>query len=133
VSADYDLLSNLRVGASYTYTKSKQKTGDFKGQALNKMPKHMFNANINYDPTPLLNIWTQYNYRGEASEYLSRTAMADPMPSYATIDFGVGYKLAKDVTIAAGIYNLANKEITDGDYEVVIDGRRYTVGMNYRF
>ncbi len=130
---DYALLENLKFGSSYTYTKSKQKTGDFQGQPLNKMPKHMFNANLSYDATSLWNFWTQYNYRGKTSDYLSRTAMADGTPAYATLDLGLVFKVTKDVTFTAGVYNLANKEITNDEYDVVIDGRRYTVGLNYRF
>lgn len=38
-------------------------------------------------------------------------------------------KQNKKLSLSAGIYNIANKEITNSEYDVVLDGRRYTVGM----
>ncbi|WP_148571906.1 TonB-dependent receptor domain-containing protein [Aliarcobacter cryaerophilus] len=132
-SLDYDLVENLTASTSYTYTKTEQKSGDFKGQALNKMPKDMINAGLDWDISKVWNAWTQYNYRGKTSDYLSRTSMSSGTPGYGTFDAGVVYKATKDLSLKAGIYNIANKEITNGDYEIVLDGRRYTIGMNMRF
>lgn len=42
-------------------------------------------------------------------------------------------KATDNLRLTAGIYNIANKEITNGDYDIVLDGRRYTVGMNIKF
>ncbi|MDR1555210.1 MAG: TonB-dependent receptor, partial [Campylobacteraceae bacterium] len=65
VTFNYDLLSNLAVGSTYTYTKSEQKSGANAGYALNGISKHMINANIDFRPTNKLSIWTQYNYRSK--------------------------------------------------------------------
>ena len=130
---DYDLIENLTASSSYTYTKSEQKSGDFEGEPLNKIPKNMVNAGLDYDVTKQWNTWIDYNYRGKTSDYLSRVSMATGTPGYGTFDAGVVYKATKDLSLKAGIYNLANKEITNDDYDVVLDGRRYTVGMNMRF
>lgn len=132
-SLDYDLLENLTASTSYTYTKTEQKSGDFKGEALNKMPKDMINAGLDWDISKVWNAWTQYNYRGKTSDYLSRTSMSSGTPGYGTFDAGIVYKATKDLSLKAGIYNIANKEITNDDYDVVLEGRRYTVGMNMRF
>ncbi|MFY9104913.1 TonB-dependent receptor [Aliarcobacter cryaerophilus] len=132
-SLDYDLIENLTASTSYTYTKTEQKSGDFKGEALNKMPKDMINAGLDWDISKVWNAWTQYNYRGKTSDYLSRTSMSSGTPGYGTFDAGIVYKATKDLSLKAGIYNIANKEITNDDYDVVLEGRRYTVGMNMRF
>lgn len=132
-SVDYDVLSNLTASANYTYTKSEQKSGEFKGQALNKMPKHMVNLGLDYDVSDIWSTWMDYNYRGKTSDYLSRTAMDVGTPGYGTFDAGVVFKAKQDLSLTAGIYNIANKEITNGDYDVVLDGRRFTVGMNFKF
>ncbi|MCW8037726.1 TonB-dependent receptor domain-containing protein [Acinetobacter entericus] len=130
---DYDVLYNLRLSTSYTYTDSEQKSGEFKGQPLNKMPKHMLNAGVDYDVSDRWNIWMDYNYRGKTSDYLSRTSMSSGTPAYGTIDAGAVYKASEKLSLTAGVYNLANKEVTNSEYDIVLDGRRYTVGMNIRF
>ncbi|WP_068973463.1 TonB-dependent receptor domain-containing protein [Acinetobacter wuhouensis] len=132
-SFNYDLLDNLQANTNYTYTKSEQKSGEFKGQPLNKMPKHMLNIGLNYDVSDDWNTWIDYNYRGKTSDYLSRTTMEAGTPAYGTFDAGVVFKAKQKLSLSAGIYNIANKEITNSEYDVVLDGRRYTVGMNIRF
>ena len=130
---DYDLLYNLRASTSYTYTKSEQKSGEFKGQALNKMPKHMLNMGLDYDASDTWNTWMDYNYRGKTSDYLSRTSMGSGTPAYGTFDAGAVFKASEKLSLTAGVYNIANKEITNSEYDIVLDGRRYTVGMNIKF
>ena len=130
---DYDLLDNLSASTSYTYTESEQKSGEFKGQPLNKMPKHMLNIGLDYDVSDRWNTWMDYNYRGKTSDYLSRTSMASGTPAYGTFDAGAVFKASEKLSLTAGVYNLANKEITNGEYDIVLDGRRYTVGMNIKF
>lgn len=130
---DYDFLPNLHLSTSYTFTDSEQKTGEFKGDPLNKQPKHMANALLDWQATPRLNAWLQGNYRSETSTYLSRTSMSDGTPGYGFFDAGVVYQLTNNVDVKAGLYNIANKEITNEDYEVVLDGRRVVVGMTVDF
>lgn len=130
---DYSFLPNLRLSTSYTFTDSEQKTGEFKGDPLNKQPKHMANALLDWQATSRLNAWLQGNYRSETSTYLSRTSMSDGTPGYGFFDAGVVYELTPNVDVKAGLYNIANKEITNEDYEVVLDGRRLVVGMTVDF
>lgn len=130
---DYDLLESLRFSSSYTYTKSKQKSGDFKGHALNKMPEHMFNASLEYEANAQWDLWSNYNFRGKTSEYLSRVSMAKGTPSYGIWDLGVVYKATKDLSLKGGIYNVANKKVTSDEYEVVLDAQRFIIGMNLKF
>jgi len=51
------------------------------------------------------------------------------------LDLGGSYKLSKTVTLYAGIYNLLDKQVIyDGvNYDTVLDGRRYWLGMNVKF
>ena len=46
---------------------------------------------------------------------------------------GAGYRLTDNVNVKAGLYNVANKEVTNDSYGVVLDGRRLTVGMTVDF
>lgn len=130
---DYAFTPALHLSTSYTYTESEQKTGDFKGEPLNKQPRHMANALLDWQATPRLNAWLQGNYRSETSDYMSRTSMSEGTPGYGFFDVGVVYALTRDLDLKAGLYNVANKEVTNEDYEVVLDGRRLTVGVTWDF
>ncbi len=124
---------DLRLSANYTYTYSKQKSGEFEGKPLNKMPKHMFNTTLDWDANERLNFWSRVNFRGKTSDYLSRTAMAEGTPSFTFFDAGVNYRVNKNVTMGVGIYNLFDKRVTDETYEAVYDGRRYWAHLTVGF
>jgi len=130
---DYDILPSLRLTSSYTYTESEQKSGEFKGEPLNKQPKHMANALLDWQINNRLSAWVQGNYRSETSDYISRTSMSEGTPGYGFVDIGGVYRLTESVDLKAGLYNIANKEITNEDYEVVLDGRRLVVGVSVDF
>ena len=133
LSFDYDITSKLKLNSNYTYTHSEQKSGDFAGEPLNKMPKHAFNVNLDYEINKKFSVWTQYNFRGKTSDYLSRTSMSAGSPSYAFLDLGVVYKPKKDLQLGFGVYNLANKDVSDSDYNIVLEGRRFTASASVKF
>lgn len=130
---DYNLTQSFRLSPGYTYTKSKQKSGDFKGQPLNKTPKHMLNLGLDLQATDKLNLWSQFNYRGKTSNYLSRTEMKEATPGYGFLDAGLAYKLNPRATAKFGVYNIANKNVSGEDYEAVLDGRRVNLGLSVDF
>lgn len=130
---DYAITNDLSWMSSYTFTDSEQKSGDFKGEPLNKQPRHMFNTNLDWLVTDKLNLWSQYNYRSRTSDYLSRTSMSEGTPGYGFVDIGAVYGLSRNVDLTAGLYNVANKEVANDDYEVVLDGRRLVVGVTVDF
>ncbi|AOT43831.1 ligand-gated channel protein [Enterobacter ludwigii] len=119
--------------ANYTYTESEQKSGQFSGKPLNKMPKHMFNTTLDWQATQDVGFWSRLNFRGKSSEYLSRTSMSQGTPSYTQVDVGLRYNANKNLLVTAGVYNVLDKQIDYETYDTVLDGRRYTVGMTYSF
>ncbi|WP_353172874.1 ligand-gated channel protein [Paracandidimonas soli] len=123
----------VRLAANYTYTRSEQKSGDFKGQPLNKMPKHMFNTTVDWMPNEATDLWARWNFRGKSSEYLSRTSMAEGTPSFAFLDAGVQYKLNRNLTVGFAVYNIFDKQVNSEDFGAVYDGRRYWASATYRF
>ena len=78
-------------------------------------------------------MWARYNFRSKTSEYLSRTTMADGKPAYGMIDVGLNVKPTDQIQINAGIYNLFDKRIDTDTYDYVLDGRRYNLGLTYKF
>lgn len=128
-SLDYDILHNLTVRTSYTYTDSEQKSGQYKGKPLNDISKNMVNVGLDWDVSDAWNAWTTYNYRGKKSGANN----SEGAPGYGTFDAGVVFRAKEDLSFQAGVYNAANKKITNATYGQLLDGRRFTVGMSVRF
>lgn len=133
LTLDYDFTRDLRLSSSYTFTDSEQQSGEFQGQPLNKVPRHMANASLDWQATDTLDVWLQGNYRGETSDYLSRTTMSEGTPGYTFVDLGLVYRLADNTRVKAGLYNITNKQVTSEDYEVVLDGRSLNLGLTIDF
>ncbi|MFM6957736.1 MAG: TonB-dependent receptor domain-containing protein, partial [Acinetobacter sp.] len=129
----WNFLPNVNVSANYTFTDTEQKSGVNSGKPLNEMPKHMFNITADWEISDQFSSWGRVNYRSKTSDYLSRTTMAKGKPAYTMVDVGVNYKPTQNIAVAAGIYNLFDKEIDTATYNYVLDGRRYNLGMTYRF
>jgi len=131
-----DLTRSLRLNSSYTFTTSEQKSGEFAGNPLNQLPRHLLNVGLDWNPTGQINGWTNLAYRGKESMTSGGASSGTfVQKGYALLDLGGSYKFSKTVTLYAGIYNLLDKEvISDGiNYDTVQDGRRYWLGMNVKF
>jgi len=129
----WKVLPNVKLSANYTFTDTEQKSGINKGKPLNEMPKHMFNTTADWEINDQFSSWGRVNYRSKTSDYLSRTAMAKGKPAYTMVDVGLNYKPTQNIAVAAGIYNLLDKEIDTATYNYVLDGRRYNLGVTYSF
>ncbi len=136
---DYQILDNLTYRHSYTYTSTEQKSGQYKGEPLNDVAKHMFNASLDWQASEKLNLWTQINYRGETSgRWQTGTSGSSSngvtYPAYTFADVGLVYKPSRDLSLKFGIYNVTNKEVTtDEDFAYNLDGRRYVFGLTQNF
>jgi outer membrane receptor for ferrienterochelin and colicins len=130
----WGILNNLRLNSSMTYTDSEQKSGPQAGRPLNKTPRTMANISLEYQATPTLSLWSQANYRSATTDALGRNYSITPgTPAYHFVDIGLNYKLNSNATVKAGIYNLADREVTAETYSVVLDGRRFNLGLTVDF
>lgn len=132
-TSTWNITDDVRWTANYTYTYSKQKTGQYSGKPLNKMPKHMFNSTVDWDINEKASAWTRLNYRGKTSEYLSRVDMADGTPSFTFVDVGFNYKINKNVSAGIAAYNVFNKRVDAEKYDATYDGRRYWASLTVKF
>ncbi|MFC4621839.1 ligand-gated channel protein [Comamonas nitrativorans] len=132
-TATWSIRDDLRLATNYTYTRSEQKSGAFKGQPLNKMPKHMLNATVDWKATQGLGVWSRVNFRSKTSESLSRTTMVPGTPSFTFVDLGLNYAVTKNVKLGAGIYNLFDKQVDQATYNAQYDGRRYWFNVTAGF
>ncbi|EPJ3743765.1 TPA: ligand-gated channel protein [Proteus mirabilis] len=133
VTANWIISPEWNLAANYTFTDTEQKSGDFKGKPLNKQPRHMANATLNWETTPEMETWARINFRGKTSDYLSRTSMAKSTPSYAFVDVGTSYSLTKQLNLIGGVYNVFDRRIERDNYGSTLEGRRYNIGLNYNF
>ncbi|ALQ56588.1 ligand-gated channel protein [Pseudoalteromonas issachenkonii] len=134
LSVDYDISTEIDLSASYTYTDSEQKTGQYKGSPLNQLPKHSLQTSLNWRPTDKLGGWLRVQYRGEESQPTTGPSQSSLIaPDYTIANLGANYQLSDSVKLGAGIYNLLDKEITEQEYGYVEDGRRYWASLVWQF
>lgn len=125
----YNLTPTLNINFDYSFTETEQVTGDDAGEPLNDIPRRMTNISLNWDATSKITTWAQYNYRGDI-----HTSSTTRLPSYEFTDLGLVYKATENLNLKAGIYNVMNTVVTEEDgYNTVLDGRRITAGLNYKF
>ena len=128
------LSDTLALTASYTFTDSEQKSGEYAGEPLTQLPRHQVSATLDWDVNARLSQWTKVSYRGEESQPTTGPSQsAIVAPSYTFVDAGIGYQLNDSTTVNAGIYNLFDERITYDEYGYVDDGRRLWLGLNVAF
>lgn len=119
---------------SYTYTDSEQKSGEYKGQPLNQVPKHLASLQADWRASETVAPWLAVRYRGEESQPLQGPSSSDIVaPSNTLVDAGIALHVTPSTTVNAGIYNLTDEEIGYDEYGYVEDGIRYWLGMRTHF
>lgn len=128
------LSDTLALTASYTFTDSEQKSGEYAGEPLTQLPRHQVSASLDWDMSARISQWTKVTYRGEESQPTTGPSQSAIIaPSYTFVDAGIGYQLNDSTTVNAGIYNLFDERITYDEYGYVDDGRRVWLGLNVAF
>lgn len=110
----YRITDDLSLGANYTYTKTEQKSGSNKGWPLSDTPRHLVNANLNWQATGRLNAWLKAEYR---SERFRRTSGATNLAyenfgdykAFTLFHLGGSYQATDNLVLNATIYNLFDK------------------------
>lgn len=110
----YRITDDLSLGANYTYTKTEQKSGSNKGWPLSNTPRHLVNANLNWQATDRLNAWVKAEYR---SERFRRTSGATNLAyenfgdykAFTLFHLGGSYQATDNLVLNATIYNLFDK------------------------
>ncbi|PHM45974.1 iron-regulated outer membrane virulence protein, TonB receptor family [Xenorhabdus mauleonii] len=130
---NWNIIENLSLAANYTYTESEQKSGKYKGVTINKMPRNMVNATLNWQVLPEVETWARVNFRSKSKEYLYRGQPKAGSPSYTFFDLGMTYNITKQLRVLGGVYNILDKRVTEETHGTTLDGRRYNIGLNYDF
>jgi len=132
--------------ANYTYTKSEQKSGPNIGKPLTDTPEHSLNARLNWTPSDQWNLWLRAEYRSDrfrdpgtsAATRAAKAALGD-YKAYTQFHLGGTYRVSKQFTINAAVYNLFNKDFLDytvytipGTPPTADTGNRYVNNMEGR-
>lgn len=132
LNGDWQVTPSLKANANYTWTHSEQKSGQYKGRALNEYPSSMANLSLTWSATHELDLWTKASWRSNTPDIGTSTRTE----AYALVDLGARYHLNKNITLMAGVYNLfdVNPIHTTTYNEIsVLEGRRYNFGARYEF
>lgn len=128
---DWKFSERLSLTSNYTFTGSEHKSGARQGKPLSNTPRHMLNSTLEWLNSDRLASWARVNYRGKSVEYSRRSPDARHIPTYTFVDLGGSYQVSKDLKLLAGLYNVFDKQIGYDRYDKVLDGRRYSVGMDW--
>ena len=132
LNGDWQVTAALKANANYTYTHSEQKSGEYKGYALNDFPSSMANVSLTWNTTSDLELWTRASWRSRSPD-IGKSSATD---AYALVDLGARYHLTKRVTLMSGIYNLfdVNPVYTTAYRQTaMLEGRRYNFGGRIEF
>ncbi|ETT09285.1 TonB-dependent receptor domain-containing protein [Providencia alcalifaciens] len=148
IAAGIPFAEDWNLSLNYTYTDSERKSNDeklkngtsLKGYPLDKTPKHLANAKLDWQYSPDLNLYTRAHYEGEQVWAAQRNGSSVPRyrKGYTTMDVGATYQLLKNTKLNFAVLNIANEKGSKIDAENggnwdVEDGRRYWANVNVTF
>ena len=121
------------ISAHYTYTDSEQKSGENKGAPLTNTPEHLLMSRLTWNATDRATLWFQGEYRSDRARFLDRyenlTAdnqlvqdAAGDLKAYEVFHLGGSYRATDRLSFNAAIYNLFDKDFTEGTYYTLGNG-----------
>ncbi|WP_272681303.1 TonB-dependent receptor domain-containing protein [Providencia sp. PROV129] len=147
IATGIPIAKDWKFSANYTYTDSERKSDDeklgngisLKGYPLDKTPKHMANAKLDWQFNEDLNLYTRAQYTGEQVWAAQRNGSKVPRyrSGYTTMDVGATYQVLKNTKLNFAVLNIGNEkgpkiDKVDGNWDVE-DGRRYWANINVSF
>ena len=117
------LAKGLSLNLSYTWTDSEAIVDGVKSGKLSDTAEHLASAQLRYDLNERWNLWLRGEYRGESRRFdgdpaslrgdnLREYQALGDLKGFALFHLGASYKLSKNVTLGATVYNLFDKDFT---------------------
>ena len=114
----YDLQVNMHpneridfwMAYAWQYSKILQPSAtlpDSKGQEIDHVPHHLYNAGVSYQATPALQLTAWMN--GQTNYYLERQNTQGTYGGYVLMNLGAVYKVAESVSVDVQLKNLTNR------------------------
>ncbi|MDD9341802.1 MAG: TonB-dependent receptor [Providencia heimbachae] len=147
VATGIPIAKDWNLSMNYTYTDSERQSDDetlknkesLKGYPLDKTPKHMAHAKLDWHYNEDLNLYTRMQYEGKQIWAAQRNShdSARYRDAYTTMDVGATYQLLKNTKLNLAVLNIGNEKGPKIDEEGgnwdVEDGRRYWANVNVSF
>ncbi len=118
-----------KVTLNYTYNDGRD-ISNGGNKPLSELPFHTANGTVDWKATQDWSFYVQGNYTGEKR---ALTAGAATPGGYVVWNTGAAWQATKSVKLRAGVQNLLDKDLSRDDYSYTEDGRRYFVGVDYKF
>lgn len=120
VGTKYVFSPQWDIAANYTWTDSELlENGKVVGK-LSDTAKHIANVTLNWKPDQQWSVWSRVEYRGKSRRFdtpptsgdnkLAYEALGADLKAYTLVHLGANYKVNKNVTLSANIYNLLDKD-----------------------
>ncbi|MEY0766073.1 MULTISPECIES: TonB-dependent receptor domain-containing protein [Providencia] len=147
VATGIPLAQDWNLNLNYTYTDSERKSDDeklrngtsLKGYPLDKTPKHIANAKLDWNFNEDLTLYTRAHYEGKQIWAAQRNSHSGARyrSGYTTMDVGATYQLLKNTKLNFAVLNIGNEkgpkiDEKGGNWDVE-DGRRYWANVNVSF
>lgn len=145
LAGDWQVTDTLSARAAWSYTKSAQDTGEYKGFPLARTPRHMASLRLDWQtPVADLDVWAAANYHGSETvgglrlgsngEDITINGKAGKKyPAWTTVDLGGSYRITDTVTMNGAVYNLFDREVRASEFNTVEEGRRLWLGLTAAF
>ena len=112
IAGRWQMLPTIALRGNYTYTDSKQQSGADKGLPLTNSAKHMFNATVDWQAMPRLNLFLTMEARSRRYRGTDASGKARYFKDYEVFHLGASYQVNKSLTINARINNLLDEDFT---------------------
>lgn len=118
------LAERWALNLNYTWTDSEVTQAGRENGKLSDTAKHIANAQLRWNATEKLDLWLRGEYRGKSRRFdgdpdnltgnnrLEYEALGD-LKGYSLFHLGGAYKVSRNVTINANIFNLFDKDFLD--------------------
>ena len=125
----FPLADDWKVTLNYTYNDGRD-ISNGGNKPLSDLPFHTANGTVDWKATQDWSFYVQGNYTGEKRALTSSAATPG---GYVIWNTGAAWQATKSVKLRAGVQNLLDKDLSRDDYSYTEDGRRYFVGVDYKF
>lgn len=152
LGAGTTLARDWKLSGNYTFTDSRRKGGgepafngtSLEGRPLDKTPRHVLNARVDWTATGQLSLYASASYIGKQYWAAFRNAALGVRERGAstTLDFGGQYAFNRNLSLKFAVLNLTDKVVPvdarsrtgglDGNW-MVDEGRRLFVALNASF
>ncbi|MDX9698368.1 MAG: TonB-dependent receptor [Rhodocyclaceae bacterium] len=121
LSSRIALAERWSLNLNYTYTDSELVQAGSKSGKLSDTARHVANAQLRWDPSARYSLWLRGEYRGDSRRFdgdpasltgndqLEYQALGD-LRGYTLFHLGGAYRMNKDITFNANIFNLFDKD-----------------------